>query len=71
MSCCNPNDPELGIDSWVQKGRILERQRIMKEVYEVEALSHKTRTPLFQDTLFQIVKDIIDGVYDHDSPHPS
>jgi hypothetical protein len=57
------DDPELGIESWVQKGRILERQRIMAEVYEVEELSNRTRTPLFQDKLFEIVKDIIDGVY--------
>lgn len=36
-----------------------ERKRILESVKAIEDQSHATRTPLFQDTLFDLVKDVV------------
>ena len=41
------------------EGILDERQRILESVKAIEHQSHATRTPLFQDTLFELVKDAI------------
>ena len=41
------------------EGTMDERQRILQEVDEIEKQSHATRTPIFQDTLFQLVREAI------------
>lgn len=43
------------------EGQIDERQRLLKAVQEIEDTSHKTRTPLFQDTLFSLIREAING----------
>lgn len=35
------------------------RADLLKAVEEIEAQSHKTRTPIYQDTLFKKVKEIV------------
>lgn len=37
-----------------------EKQRILDEINKLEEFSHKTRTPIFQETLFERVRDIVD-----------
>lgn len=43
------------------EGKMDERQRILEAVQEIENVSHKTRTPLFQETLLNLVKEAING----------
>ena len=37
-----------------------ELKRILDEINRLEELSNKTRTPIFQDSLFDRVRDIVD-----------
>jgi hypothetical protein len=43
------------------EGQQDERQRLLRAVQEIEDISHKTRTPLFQDTLFTLIREAING----------
>lgn len=45
-------------------GVYAERHRIRKALEELELQSHKTRTPIFQDTIFEYLKELL---YE---PHP-
>lgn len=38
-----------------------ERDRILNAIQDIENLSHKTRTPLFQETLLELVRKAIDN----------
>lgn len=44
------------------EGIAFERDRILEGVKKIEEQSHSTRTPLFQDTLFELVKDVIENL---------
>ncbi len=44
------------------EGTLEERQRILDGIRKIEKQSHDTRTPLFQDTLFQLVKDVVENL---------
>lgn len=35
------------------------RRNIMKEIEDLEAQSHKTRTPLYQETIFKKLREIV------------
>ena len=39
-----------------------ERSRIMEGIQAIEDNSHATRTPLFQDTLFEKVKELVENL---------
>lgn len=43
------------------EGQIDERKRILMAVQKIEDLSHKTRTPLFQETLLGLIREAING----------
>jgi len=51
------SSPYLDCDLCV--GVMLERERILKAVVELEHTSHSTRTPIYQDTFFKYIKDVI------------
>lgn len=38
-----------------------ERDRILKEIDKLEEMSKKTRTPLFQETIFKKVREIVNA----------
>jgi hypothetical protein len=42
-----------------QQGVEAERQRITNEVLQLEERSHKTRTPIYQDTFFDKMKQVL------------
>lgn len=42
------------------EGTVDERERILKGIQEIESQSHATRTPLFQDTLLELIRDMIE-----------
>ena len=43
------------------EGQLDERQRVLNAIQEIEEGSHKTRTPLFQDTLLSLIREAING----------
>lgn len=44
---------------WIEYGKISERDRIMNGIQDIEDRSHATRTPLFQDTLLELVREVV------------
>lgn len=58
------NDAQrLIVQSFIQKGTISERQRILSALEEVEKRSHSTRTPIYQNKLFDIFRDIVNNTH--------
>ncbi len=43
------------------EGQLEERQRVLNAIQKIEEVSHKTRTPLFQDTLLNLIREAING----------
>ena len=52
---------QLAISEFAQAVARREQQRILDEINKLEEISHQTRTPIFQQTLFNRVRDIVDG----------
>jgi len=44
-----------------QAGALDERDRILRDIQKLEDQSHATRTPLYQDTMFTKIREIING----------
>jgi hypothetical protein len=44
------------------EGTIDERERILEGINRIEEQSHQTRTPLFQETLFELVKEVVENM---------
>lgn len=42
------------------EGTMDERQRVLDGIDEIEAKSHATRTPLFQETLLELIRNMIE-----------
>lgn len=42
------------------EGTMDERQRILDGILDIETKSHATRTPLFQDTLLELIRKMIE-----------
>ena len=51
----------------ITMGILVERERILEGIQEIEDQSHRTKTPLFQDTLFKLVRDMIRGTNEYDN----
>jgi hypothetical protein len=45
----------------IELGAKAERQRILQGIQKLEDQSHATRTPLYQDTMFAKIREIING----------
>jgi hypothetical protein len=50
---------QKAVNDFVEYVTIRERERILDELAKLEQSSHETRTPLFQDTIFRRLRDII------------
>ena len=57
---------QRAINDFVEQAVQRERERILDEIDKLEQLSEKTRTPLFQDTIFEKLRQVL-GVK---SQHP-
>jgi hypothetical protein len=44
-----------------QAGTLDERERILRGIQKLEDQSHATRTPLYQDTMFDKIRTIVNG----------
>ena len=44
-----------------QAGTMDERERILGSIQKLEDQSHATKTPLYQDTVFAKIREIING----------
>jgi len=47
------------INDFLEKVKRDERQRILNEINSLEEQSRRTRTPLYQETIFSHLKDIL------------
>ncbi len=47
------------INDFVEGQRDKERQRILNEINRLEQQSHATKTPIYQDTLFAKIREIL------------
>ena len=54
------------VNKFVEKAVQKERERILNEINKLEEISHATRTPLYQDTIFEKLRQVL-GVK---SQHP-
>lgn len=45
----------------LHEGRVRERQRILDAIDDLEKQSHQTRTPIYQETMFEKVRQIVQG----------
>lgn len=45
----------------LHEGRVRERQRILDAIDNLEKQSHQTRTPIYQETMFEKVRQIVQG----------
>lgn len=52
---------QKAVNDFLEYNTKLERARILEEINKLEQHSHSTRTPLFQDTLLEKVRDIVQG----------
>lgn len=58
-----PEIQKIIYDYVFEQGKLQEKERILHEIDELEKQSHKTRTPLFQQTMFEKVRQIVqDGL---------
>ena len=44
-----------------QAGTLDERERILRGIQKLEDQSHATRTPIYQETMFAKIREIING----------
>lgn len=47
------------INDFLEKAKREERSRILNEINKLEEQSHKTRTPIFQDSIFSHLKSVL------------
>jgi hypothetical protein len=55
----------MGFDSGVTSAKgtatLVERERILQGIQKLEEQSESTRTPLYQETLFAKIREIVNG----------
>lgn len=51
----------LALNLVLHEGRVRERQRILDAIDDLEKQSHQTRTPIYQETMFEKVRQIVQG----------
>ena len=56
---------QRAINDFVEQAVQKERERILNEIDKLEQLSHTTRTPLFQDTIFERLRQVLGGRQQH------
>lgn len=56
---------QKAINDFVEQAVQQERERILDEINKLEHLSEKTRTPLFQDTIFEKLRQVLDLTAQH------
>lgn len=44
----------------IKHGIKLERKRILEELAKLEEQSHRTKTPIYQETMFAKIRDILE-----------
>jgi hypothetical protein len=60
-------DWQKGYEEGLALGMQRARWNILEAVLEMEQLSHRTRTPIYQDTFFKKMKDLL--AYEHPPKH--
>lgn len=55
------SDFNRGLEQGIELGMLKERDRILKGVEALEESSHATRTPIYQDTFFKKIKELLHG----------
>jgi hypothetical protein len=60
---------QKAINDFVEQAVKIERERILNEIDKLEELSHSTRTPLFQDTIFERLRKVLGGTRQHPPRH--
>ena len=56
---------QKAVNEFVEYVAQRERERILNEINKLEELSHSTRTPLFQDTIFERLRQVLGGRQQH------
>lgn len=56
---------QKAINDFVEQAVQRERERILDEINKLEQLSEKTRTPLYQDTIFERLRRVLGGRQQH------
>lgn len=56
---------QKAINDFVEQAVQRERERILDEINKLEQLSEKTRTPLFQDTIFERLRQVLGATAQH------
>ena len=54
-------EDEAAFNLGYQAGAMDERERILQGIQKLEDQSHATRTPLYQETMFTKIREIING----------
>jgi hypothetical protein len=52
-------DDQKAVNEFIEYITIKERERILDEIDKLEQNSHKTRTPLYQDTIFSALRQLL------------
>ena len=52
---------DAGVTSAKGSATLLERERILQGIQKLEDQSEATRTPLYQETLFAKIREIVNG----------
>jgi len=47
------------INDFIEDIKVKERQKILQAVEKIEQQSHRTKTPLYQETLLKAIKEIV------------
>jgi hypothetical protein len=62
----NPEDKEeleeienFYVNLIFNEGKVQERKRILLDIDKLEQRSHATKTPIYQDTMFKLIREII------------
>lgn len=56
---------QKAVNDFVEYVTQRERERILNEINKLEELSHSTRTPLFQDTIFERLRQVLGVTAQH------
>lgn len=63
LDASHTKQDQKAVNDFVEYATERERLRILEEINKLEQHSHQTRTPLFQDTLLEMVRDIVKEVH--------
>ena len=59
LDSSHSKEDQRAVNDFIEYVTIKERERILDEINKLEQSSHETRTPLYQDTIFGKLRELL------------